>query len=131
MAKAGRKAKRQTRAGGTSFARLTPYLRGIIYGLMLAGYSVGDIVDEVAKRDGSQPSPTAVRQSLEVSQEIGGMAWDGVVETGAGRPKKTTHALDRDIVRLVFKHRGTRGSTSTVRSTSWRCARRRRSGHGT
>ena len=92
MAKAGRKAKRQTRAGGTSFARLTPYLRGIICGLMLAGYSVGDIVEGVAKRDGSQPSPTAVRQSLEVPREMGGMAWDGVAETGAGRPKKTTDA---------------------------------------
>ena len=97
MAKAARKAKRQKRAGGSSFARLTPYLRGVIYGLMLAGYSVDDIADEVEKPDGSQPSPSAVRQSLQLSEEEGGMAWDGVAQTGGGRPKKTTDALDRAI----------------------------------
>ena len=82
MAKAVRKAKRQKRAGGSSFARLTPYLRGIIYGSMLAGYSVDDIVDEVEKPDGPQPSPFAVRQSLLLSREEGGMAWDRVAQTG-------------------------------------------------
>ena len=106
MATNVRKANRQKPAGGSSFARLTPYLRGIIYGLMMAGYSVDDIADEVEKPDGSQPSPVAVRQSLQLPQEEGGMAWDGVAQTGGGRPKKTTDALDRAIHRRVFKHRG-------------------------
>ena len=81
MVEVARKAKRQKRAGGSSFARLTPYLRGIIYGLMLAGYSVDEIVDEVEKPDGSQPSPVAVPRRLQLSQEEGGMAWDGVAQT--------------------------------------------------
>ena len=85
MAKVARKAQRQKRAGGSSFARLTPYLRGIIYGLMLAGFSVDDIVDEVEKPDGSQPSPFAVRQRLQLSQEEEGMAWGGVAQTGGAR----------------------------------------------
>ena len=74
MAKVARKTKRQQRARGSSFARLTPYLRCIIYGLMLAKYCVEEIVDEVEKPDGSQPSPFAVRQSQQLSQEEEGMA---------------------------------------------------------
>ena len=54
--------------------RLTRYLRGIIYGLMLAGYSVADIVDEVEKPDGLRPRFFAVQQSLQLSEEEGGMA---------------------------------------------------------
>ena len=95
--------------------RLTPYLRGIVYGLMFAGYSVDDIVDEVEKPDGSQPSPSGVRQSLQLSKEEGGMAWDGVARTGGGQPKKTADALDRAILRLVFKHRGKAKVTAEVR----------------
>ena len=85
MAKAARKAQRQKRAGGSSFARLTPYLCGISYGLMIEGFSVDDIVGEVGKPDGSQPSPFAVRQSLQLSQQEDGMAWDGVAQTGGAR----------------------------------------------
>ena len=85
MAKAARKAQRLNRTGGSSFAGLTPYLRGTIYGLMLAGFSADHIVDEVEKPDGSKPSPFAVRQSLHLSQEEDGMAWDGVAQTGGVR----------------------------------------------
>ena len=48
---------------------------------MLAVYSVEEIVDEVEKPDGSQPSPVAARQSLQLSQEEGGLEWDGVAQT--------------------------------------------------
>ena len=115
MAKVARKAKRQQRAGGSSFARLTPYLRGIIYGLMLTGYSVDEIVDEVEEPDVSQPSPFAVRQSLQLSQEEGRMAWDGLAQTGGSRPKNITDAFDRATLRLVVKHRGKAKVTTEVR----------------
>ena len=41
------------RSGAVTFARLTPTLRGIIYGLRMADYGVQDIIKEVEKADGA------------------------------------------------------------------------------
>ena len=54
-----------------------------------------EIVDEVEKPDGSQPSPFAVRQTLQLSQEERSMAWDGITQTGRGWPQKTILAINR------------------------------------
>ena len=41
------------RSGAVTFARLTPYLRGIIYGLRMRDYGVQDIIKKVEKADGA------------------------------------------------------------------------------
>ena len=77
-----------------TFARLTPYLRGIIYGLRMADYVVQDIIKEVEKADGAPPSRSAVLRSLALSDQMGGLAWDGMVPPAGGRPEKTSEALE-------------------------------------
>ena len=44
MAKGVSSATARKRSGAVTFARLTPYLRGIIYGLRMADYGVQDII---------------------------------------------------------------------------------------
>ncbi len=44
--------------------------------------------------------------TINMAGKNGGVCWDGVCISGAGRPRKTLPALDREIRRLVFKHRG-------------------------
>ena len=50
MPKGASSATARQRPGAVTFARLTPYLRGIIYGLRMADYGVQDIVKEVEKQ---------------------------------------------------------------------------------
>ena len=52
MPKGASSATARQRSGAVTFARLTPYLRGIIYGLRMADYGVQDI-KEVEKADGA------------------------------------------------------------------------------
>ena len=47
MPKGASSATARQRSGAVTFARLTPYLRGIIYGLMMADFGVQDIIEEV------------------------------------------------------------------------------------
>jgi len=93
----------------STHARFTPFLRGVIYGLLLAGWTYSEIADEVEKPDGTHPCQQAVAQVAAQLRACGGFCWDG--ETGSsevGRPRSTTDALDKEIVKLVFKHRGRR-----------------------
>ena len=53
MAKGASSATARNRSGAVTFARLTPYLRGIIYGLRMADYGVQNIIKEVKKADGA------------------------------------------------------------------------------
>ena len=53
MPKGASSATARQRSGAVTFARLTPYLRGIIYGLRMADYGVQDIIKEVEKADGA------------------------------------------------------------------------------
>ena len=87
MPKGASSAGARQRPGAVTFARLTPYLRGIIYGLRMADYGVLDIIQEVEKADGAPPSRSAVLRSLALSDRIGGLVWDGVVPSAGGRPK--------------------------------------------
>ena len=52
MPKGASSATARQRSGAVTFARLTPYLRGIIYGLRMADYGVQDIIKEVEEADG-------------------------------------------------------------------------------
>ena len=91
----------------TTRARLTPFLRGAIYGLLLAGWTYTEIADEVEKPDGTHPTQQAVSLVAAQLRTHGGFAWDGgSASSEAGRPRVTTDALDKKITKLVFKHRG-------------------------
>jgi transposase len=87
-------------------ARLTPFSRGVAYGLSLAGYSVKEIADEIEKPGGCRPSKSTIFETIATARKSGGLGWDGVVVSNAGRPRKTEDALNKDIVKLVFKNRG-------------------------
>jgi hypothetical protein len=91
----------------TSYARLAPYVKGVIFGLFLAGSTYQEIADTVRKPDGTHPCQQTVAATVDRCQAEGGSSWDGHVQsTGRGPPRVTSKALDRRIVKLVFKNRG-------------------------
>ena len=101
-------AKKTVKKAAKSHARYTPFLRGVIYGLFLAGYAHREIVDELVKTDGSEVSLGGVSSAIKTAESKGGLLWDGQLSSSssAGRPRMTAKALDKKIVRLVFKFRG-------------------------
>ena len=118
-----------------SHARFTPFLRGVIYGLFLAGWTHREIVDELVKSDGSEVSLGGVATAIKMAEAKGGLLWDGLPasSSSAGRPRMTATALDKKIVRLVFKYRGKsvvtarflRKMVPAARAVSMRTLRRR------
>ena len=101
-------------AKACSGARFNPYLRGVIYGLFLAGMTYQEIADEVEKPDGSNPCQQSIATVVAQATERGGIMWDGAsLASKAGRPRETSTALDKKIVKLVFKHRGKAVVTAT------------------
>ena len=91
-----------------SHARLSPFLRGVVYGAFLFGALPGDIVQTVTKPDGAAMSEQAARDTIQLVESNGGLKWDGdaTALSEAGRPRETTPAFDRKVTKLVFKHRG-------------------------
>ena len=89
-----------------SSARLSPYVRGVIYGLFIAGYTCREIADEVTKPDGSHPSHGSVAGVIREAKARGGIAWGGEPSGYGGRPRATSDALDKKILGVVLKHRG-------------------------
>jgi len=63
--------------------------------LSLAGLSEEEIQEVMRKPDGGSLSITAVRYTVKICKENGGMSWDGVLENRAGRPKETTPPRER------------------------------------
>jgi hypothetical protein len=112
-----------------TFVRTGLLLQGIIIGMGLAGWSHQEISDEVTKSDGTHPSKATVGDIIRAhgaGETVGDMS-------DAGRPRETTAAQDKSIVRLVFKHRGRAIVTSkfirkkirSLRKISERTIRRR------
>ena len=87
-------------------AHFNPFLRGVVYGLFLAGYTYQEIAEEVTKSDGERPCHQSVASVIETAEACGGLRWDGEHAQGAGRPRITTDALDKKILSLVFRFRG-------------------------
>ena len=87
-------------------AHFSPFLRGVVYGLFLAGYTYQEIADEVVKTDGEHPCQQSIASVVETAQGYGGLQWDGEHAQGAGRPRITTDEIDKKILRLVFRFRG-------------------------
>lgn len=86
---------------------LTPFLKGAIFGLLLAGWTYTEIANEIEKPDGTRPSQQAIANVDKQVKSRGGFAWDGAHSAqGVGRPRETTDALDKAIRKVVFKYRG-------------------------
>ena len=99
--------KRALATAAEPMAHFTPFARGAIDGLHIAGWSLAEIAEEVPKADGSAACQQAVWATLMSAKEQGGYLSTG--ESGAhsaGRPRGTSSALDKQIQRVVFKHRG-------------------------
>ena len=88
--------------------KLSPFLRGVVYGMFLAGMSSYEIADEVVKTDGTHLTQQGARNIVQLAQKAGGFAWDGTSRKSGniGRPRATSAALDKAVLKLVFKHRG-------------------------
>ena len=98
------------RSKPVSKVQFTPFLRGVIWGLFVAGYTYLEISDEVEKSDGCSPCVQSIADCIKKAKALGGMSWDGdpcsQTPSSAGRPRSSTPALDKAIVKLVFKMRG-------------------------
>ena len=96
--------------GHVQVPRLTPFLRGVIYGLFVAGWAYQEIANEVEKADGTNPCQQSVAATIAAVRKNGGMQCDGMsgssTSAEVGRPLKTNPGLDKQILKLVFKHRG-------------------------
>ena len=82
--------------------------QGAIYALSLVGYNNCEIRDEVTKPDGEAPSKNAVRNAINLVGAMGGFAWDGASggPHAGGRPPTVSRSLQKQLVKAVFKHRG-------------------------
>ena len=92
-----------------TYARFCPIVKGLIYGMFLAGVGYQDIANskEVVKTDGSHASQQAVAGVVERWQSEQPGKWDGTAKgQGQGPARATSSSLDRKIVNLVFKYRG-------------------------
>ena len=75
--------------------------------MFLAGSTLRDIADTVVKSDSQHPCQQTVAATVARCRAEGGTKWDGQVKsTGRGPPRATTDALNRKVVKLVFKSRG-------------------------
>ena len=86
--------------------QLNPFLRGVIYGLHLGGMTQRDIADEITKPDGEQPCHQTIASVIKLAQNSGGLEWDGGNKPRDGRPRVSSSALDKKILRLVYRYRG-------------------------
>ena len=101
------KLKRKAAKRVASRGRLSPYTRGIVYGMHLAGATLADIASTVAKPDGKKVAKQGAGYCIELCERNGGLSWNGCLDSAAGRPRETTAAMDRELTKLVLKHRGT------------------------
>ena len=98
--------KGKSKKDRSKHSRLNAFTRGGIFYLALAGFSMAAIMKMVDKPAGGHPSKGSINDVIATANANGGKRWDGQVEGGAGRPRSTTPALDKAIVKLVFKFRG-------------------------
>ena len=64
-------AKAAARRGTPSYVRLTQFVRGVIYGFFLAGYTLDESREEVVKSDGAAPSSQSIAEITRVAADRG------------------------------------------------------------
>lgn len=116
--------KKVSKRKDQSFMRLTPFQRGMIYMGFLAQMTLQEISEKVPKSDGSNPSVQTVSETIEQAKANGGSKWNGVLSSGAGRPRETQTRLDKQIEALVYKMRGSVKVTGTYVQRVIRAARK-------
>ena len=103
-------------------ARLTPFEVGQVKAHAYHGLGAADIARIVKKSDGSAPSEQGIANVLHRLVEE--PAWRGERKGGSGRPRATPASLDKDIVREVFRRRGTCKVTVAYLQRKFPAARR-------
>ena len=88
----------------SSFAWLDAFARGQIIALANKGYKPRDIGASVVKKDKTRPTLRAVRDA--VAKWRANPEWRGENKAGPGRPRIIDAVLQKRIVGLVFKERG-------------------------
>ena len=116
--------KDKTKKKASEFSRLNAFARGGIVYLSLAGLSMTAVHQMVEKPGGGSPSKGAIKDVIDMANANGGKRWDGEVHSDAGRPRSTTPALDKAIVKLVFKYRGSTKVTARFIRKTLRAARK-------
>ena len=78
-----------------TYARFCPVVKGLIYGMFLAGMGYQDIADskEVVKTDGSHASQQAVAGVVERWQSEQPGKWDGTAKGQGQGPARATSSL--------------------------------------
>ena len=95
--------KKKLKKRPASWARLSTFNKGVVWGMHVAGMKRSDMVEHLAKTDGSKPSLHAIDDV--VAKRTEDPKWEGeVVHTG--RPRELTQQEEKTLVRLVFKMRG-------------------------
>ena len=84
---------------------MTPFEVGQIKAHAYHGLGATDIAGILKRADGSHPSVQAV---LDILQKLEDPTWRGERAAGSGRHRVTTSAVDKLIVKEVFKSRGSR-----------------------
>ena len=75
--------------------RLSPFLRGVVFGLYLAGNTLSEIETEVER-----PIQT-ISDTIRAAKAAGGLAWDGSSAPSTGRPRETSTKLDKSDSRTL------------------------------
>ena len=88
-----------------TFARLDAFARGQIVALAGQGMKAPTIRMKVRKKDGKRPTPRAVRDTIDKARA--NPEWRGENQDGGpGRNKLINDKVQKRIVKLVFKNRG-------------------------
>ena len=88
----------------SSTAQLTPVEIGQIKARLHDGVGPAEIARIITKVDGHHPSQPSVSDAAEKLRED--PSWRGERQSGSGRPRATSPALDKAIVDIFFRHRG-------------------------
>ena len=88
----------------SSTAQLTPFEIGQIKAHLHHGVGPAEIARIITKLDGHHPSQPSVSDAAEKLRED--PSWRGERQSGSGRPRATSPALDKAIVDIFFRHRG-------------------------
>ena len=94
----------------SSTAQLTPFEIGQIKAHLHHGVGPAEIARIITKLDGHHPNQPSVSDAAEKVRED--PSWRGERQSGSGRPRATSPALDKAIVDTVFRHRGSAAAAS-------------------
>ena len=99
--------KKTTKAPG-NFARMSTWMKGMIWGMKLAGMRREDMLEHIVKTDGSPATVKAIDETI--AKKKADPDWEGQVHH-PGRPHELSEDEKKQVVALVFKDRGQKKRT--------------------